>query len=183
MATSQRAALLRDILKQATRFLEGTMEGVTAEQAHWAPPGTANPIAANYAHVVVAQDGLVNGMLKGGAPLGATTWAGKTGVSEPPPGPDPSKPGFPDFSTWAKRVKVDLPAIRAYARAVYAATDAYLATLSDDDLRRSLNVSALGLPPVTLEQLIVGGVIGNAMTHCGEISCLKGLQGGKGYPF
>ena len=26
------------------------------------------------------------------------------------------------------------------------------------------------------------GVVGNGFTHCGEISCLKGLQGKRGYP-
>jgi len=31
-------------------------------------------------------------------------------------------------------------------------------------------------------QLLAAGVLGNCLTHCGEISCLKGLQGLKGYP-
>ncbi len=28
----------------------------------------------------------------------------------------------------------------------------------------------------------VNGIVGNGFTHCGEISCLKGLQGKRGYP-
>ncbi len=51
------------------------------------------------------------------------------------------------------------------------------------DLARPLNFSALGLRDSTVQRLLLGGVIGNALVHCGEISCLKGLQGGKGYPF
>lgn len=177
------AALLRELLAGAVRLLEGTMEGVTPEQAHWAPPGTANPIGANYAHVVLVQDGVVNARLRGGQPLFASTWAGKAGVSELPPGPDPKRPGFPDWSGWARRVRIDLPAFRAYAKAVYAASDEYLAKLSDQDLARALDLSAVGIGPTTVKQLVMRGVIGNCLTHAGEISCLKGLQGAKGYPF
>jgi hypothetical protein len=183
MAENTIVSFLREQLKGAHRLLEGTMEGVTAEQAHWAPPGTANPIGASYAHIVLSEDGTVHGMLKGAAPLLATTWVGKTGVGEPPPGPDPARPGFPDWSEWARRVRVDLPALRTYAQAVYAATDEYLASLTDKDLDRPVDLSALGLKQYTARQLLTGGVLGNAQTHCGEIACLKGLQGAKGYPF
>ena len=179
---AREVSLLREQLKGAVALLEGTMQGVTSEQAHWAPPGTANPIGANYAHVVLGQDAVINARLQGGAPLAATTWKGKTGLSEPPPGPDPSRPGFPDWSKWARRVKVDLDAMRKYAQAVYAASDEYLASLSDEDLTRSVDLSALGIGQMSVKQLLIGGVVGNALTHTGEISCLKGLQGGRGYP-
>jgi hypothetical protein len=174
--------MLREQLQRATGLLESTMEGVTSEQAHWLPSGRANSIAANYAHVVVGQDGVVNGRLKGGAPLFASTWSGRVGLSEMPPGPDAQKPGFPDWSGWARRVKVDLPAFRGYAQAVYAASDTYLASLGDEDLGQSIDLGALGLGKMTLAQILIAGVLGNCLTHCGEISCLKGLQGLKGYP-
>jgi len=179
---NKEVSLLREHLQGAVRLLDGTMDGVTREQAHWIPPGTANPIGANYAHVVLGQDGLVNGMLKGGAPLFATSWAGRTGASELPPRPDPAKPGFPDWSRWAREMKIDLAAFKEYAKAVQAASDSYLASLTDDDLRRSLDMSAVGLGQMTQKQLLLAGVVGNALTHCGEIACLKGLQGARGYP-
>lgn len=184
MATEQgpQAALLREHFQAAVQLLEGTMEGVTAEQAHWVPPGRALPIGAHYAHVVVGQDGMIQGRLRGGAPLFAGAWAGRTGLSELPPGPDPGKPGFPDWSGWARQVRVDLTALRAYAKAVYEATDAYLAGLTDADLDRPVDLTGLGLGRIPLRQLLLRGLLGNALTHCGEISCLKGLQGGKGYP-
>lgn len=100
-----------------------------------------------------------------------------------PPGPDPKRPGFPDWSGWARRVRIDLPAFRTYAKAVYAASDDYLAKLSDQDLARSLDLSAVGIGQITVKQLVMRGVIGNCLTHAGEISCLKGLQGARGYPF
>ena len=95
---------------------------------------------------------------------------------------DPQKPGFPDWSSWARRVKIDLVALRKYAQAVYATTDEYLATLGDQDLSRPAEVAALGIPSMTVGQLLSFGVLGNALMHCGEISCLKGQQGAKGYP-
>src|SRR3990172_6172684 len=148
-------SLLREQLKTVHEILEGTMADVTPEQAHWTPPGVALPIGATYAHVIVSEDGVVNGMFRGGAPLFAAAWAGKTGLSELPPPFDPKKPGFPDWSGWSRKVKVDLPVVLA----------------------------ALGLGQSTVGFVINNGILGNAFTHCGEISCLKGLQGKRGYPF
>lgn len=182
MAKENRAvAMLRRQIADARQWLEGTMADVTAGQAHWAPPGTALPIGATYAHVVVGQDGAVNGMLKGTAPLFASVFAGSTGLSELPPGPKPGKPGFPDWTEWSRRVRVDLGAFSVYAKAVFDATDAWLATLSDEDLDRPVDLSALGMGVSTVEFLLNNAVLGNALAHCGEVSCLKGLQGGRGY--
>jgi len=80
-------SLLRQQLQDAHGFLEETMKDVTAEQANWSPPGIANPLGASYAHLVLSEDFLINGMLKGSAPLAMGTWAGKVGLSEPPPPP------------------------------------------------------------------------------------------------
>jgi hypothetical protein len=185
MSTQQNAAvsLLRKQIQGATQLLDGTLQGVSAEMAHWVPAGAANPIDANYAHVVLGQDGLINGLLKGGAPLFATTWAGKTGVNAMPPVADPKHPGFPDWSAWARSVQIDLPALRTYAQAVFAATDEYLASLTDADLQGKADLSALGFGESQVIDALNGGVLSNAYTHAGEISCLKGLQGAQGYPF
>ena len=61
--------------------LEGTMADVTPEQAHWVPPGKAEPIGATYAHILMAEDYFVNGLGKGGAPLMAATFAGASASS------------------------------------------------------------------------------------------------------
>ena len=159
------------------------MAVVSPDVALWIPPGVAQPIGATYAHVVVSEDGLINGMFKGGAPLFAAAWAGKTGLNELPPPFDPKKPGLPDWNAWSRKVKVDLPALRKYAQAVYAASDEYLATLRGKDLDRPIDLTALGFGQSTMGFMINNAVVGHAFTHCGEISCLKGLQGKKGYPF
>jgi len=84
-------ASLREQFKVAHGMLEGTMADVTADQAQWSPPGRANPLGASYAHTVLGEDVMVNGLVKGGAPMFVTSWAGKAGVSEPPPMPDLTK--------------------------------------------------------------------------------------------
>lgn len=185
MAKAERnvISLLREQLKAVHELLEGTMADVTPELAHWIPPGAALPIGATYAHVVTSEDGVINGMFRGGAPLFAGDWAKKTGLSELPPSFDPRKPGFPDWSGWSRKVKVDLPAFRKYAQAVYASSDDFLASIRGKDLDRPVDLGTLGLGQSTLGFVINHGILGNAFTHCGEISCLKGLQGKRGYPF
>ncbi len=173
-------SLLRAQFKAAHDVLEGTMQGVTSEQAHWTPPGVANPLGATCVHIVVSEDGTFNGMLKGGAPLLASTWAGKTGVSEMPPMPGPGVDGLPPWNEWARQVKVDLPALHAYAQAVFAASDEYLASLNDEALDRSMDLGSLG--QYTLGSFLTT-MLANVNWHTGEIACLKGLQGAKGYPF
>ena len=102
-------------------WLEPTMQGVTAEQAHWqAPGGRAAPIGAQYAHHIFALDFLFIGFVRKGAPLAASSFAGKTGVSEP-------YPMQGDWNEWARRVRVDPDALHQYALAVYSALDAQLA--------------------------------------------------------
>lgn len=167
-------ALLRTQYKDAHELLEGTMQGVTPEQAHWLPPGIANPLAASYVHVITSEDSVFGGMLKGGAPLMAGEWAGKVGLSEMPP--------TADWDAWARRVQVDLAALSSYAQAVYAATDEYLAGLTDEDLERPVDLSSWGMGEQTLGWLLSLMMV-HIGWHTGEIACLKGLQGAKGYPF
>ena len=84
------------------------------------PAGTANPIGATLAHVIVSEDVVTNAILAGGPPLMATAFAGRTGLSEPMPMPGPEWVGYAD---WARRLRVDLAAHLDYAHAVWAATD------------------------------------------------------------
>jgi hypothetical protein len=167
-------ALLRQQFQITHNFLEGTMADLTEEQAHWSPPGAAMPIAAVYAHVVTSEDAIINGLVQQVVPLSSGNWAGRTGLSEGPP-------MGPPWAEWAGRVRVDLAAVREYAQAVYANTDAYLANLTEEDLDEPLDLSALGLGQQTVGSLM-GLLIWNAGAHCGEISSVKGLQGLKGYP-
>lgn len=170
-------SLLRQLVQSACEFLEATMQDVSAEQAQWSPPGKPTPIAAQYAHVVVSADMGVNGLLKGSAPLAMSSWAGRTGVSELPPMGLHST-----LDQWAERAKIDLAALRAYAQAVYASCDEYLASLTPADLERTVDLSAVGLGEQKALFVLNAALIANVHMHCGEIACLKGLQGARGYP-
>jgi hypothetical protein len=184
MPTQENGAvsLLRAQYSHAHEYLEGTMQGVTSEHVHWIPQGIANPLGANYFHVLVSEDMVINGMLRGGAPLCASSWAGKAGVSEMPPMPGPETEGLPSWDSWARQVKINLADMQTYAQAVYQASDDYLASLSDDDLNNPLDLSGIGLGQQTVGSLL-SIILSNTSAHTGEIACLKGLQGLKGYPF
>ena len=72
-------------------------------------------------------------------------------------------------------------ALRDYARAVFQATDAYLATVTDAALDRPVDLSEIGLGQVTAGYALMLAA-GNCYMHTGEISALKGLCGLTGYP-
>lgn len=172
--------LLRADLREAHELLEAVMEGVTSEAAHWMPPGRANPVGATYAHVVISEDRIINGMLRHQRSLYDSTWKDKMGLSEPMPASGEEWRGYAD---WTRRVKLEINRFREYARAVYAQTDEYLASLTSEDLDRKLELSGVGLGQDTLGWMLSRQVVGHADNIAGEISCLKGLQGLQGYPF
>lgn len=165
--------LLREQFKFAHGILEGTMQDVTAEHAHWSPPGNANPIGATYAHIVISEDMMFNGMVKGAAPPFATTRAGKTGLSEPPPAP-----GAGSWDEWVRSVQIDVPALQGYAKAVYETSDEYLASLRADELGRELDLSQMGKQ--TVGWFLGNNALSHISHHCGEVACLKGPSGSEG---
>ena len=87
-----------------------------------------------------------------------------------------------DWGDWPRRVLIDLAALRQYAQAVYAATDDYVASLDDQALGRIVDLSAVGQGERSVGWLLTTGVVTNMLLHCGEISCLKGFKGSRGYP-
>ena len=166
--------LLRKQLNLAHDWFEGTMADVTQEQADIQPAGTAHSIASRYAHLVVGEDILINSVVRGGAPMYAGEYAGKTGISEP---------RLDSPLEWARSVRVDMDSARRYAQAVYANSDAYLSTLQEADLERTVDLSEMNMGQWTLDAFLLGLVIGHVRDIMGEVSALKGTQGLQGYPF
>jgi len=161
---------IRESFQQAHWWLTGTMEGVTAEVAHYQPAGVAMPIGAEYVHVAVSEDYFVS-LLQGRAPL---MMSHPTGANSPPPSDQP-------WIGWSRTVRVDLDQARAYHQTVYAQTDAFLQSLTDAELEQSFDASAVGLGVMTWGSLLSTLRL-NVLCHAGEISAIKGLQGLKGYP-
>jgi uncharacterized damage-inducible protein DinB len=180
MTAISACALLREQLVDAHQQLDQLLADVTAEQAHWTPPGKAHPIGALSAHILLYEDLILRFLVGGQPPLFLGEWADRVGASELPPLPNPET-GIPDWSAWARQARFDLDQLRAYGQAVYASSDATLAALGDADLARSVDLGWLGLGQPPLRWLISTFVIAHANAHTGEISAVKGLQGLRGY--
>ena len=119
------------------------------------------------------QEIVANVAIKGSAPLSATTLSNKVRVSELPPKDDVAA-----WSQWARLVRVDLDGLRAYGEAVQTSVDQLITSLTDTDLSRTVE-TPFGSSTVLF--LVTSALIGHTRDHTGEISCLKGLQGAKGY--
>lgn len=166
--------LLRANLADAHWLLEQVVADVSADQLHWPPPGAANTIAATYAHVIGSEDAFVQGKMRGVPLLAQSAWAGRDGISLPIPERES------DWFAWSRAVRLDLPAARRYSEAVYAATDAYLASLTPEQLE---SLSPTPIPGnQTLSWLVYNLLTMHASLHTGEIAVVKGLQGLAGYP-
>jgi uncharacterized damage-inducible protein DinB len=134
---------------------------------------TINSIAAVYAHMVWAEDAIVNGMLQGKPSMYETDgWEAKTGVKHP--GSPPS------MADWGKTVQMDYAKFKAYSDAVFANTDSYLANVSDAELEQKTQTP---IGEQTKGWVVVTLLGTHAPQHTGEIAALKGVHGLKGLPF
>jgi hypothetical protein len=165
--------LLRQMVTGAHELLESTVGDLTPEQLHYDPPGRALPIGAAYAHVLFSEDLLVQSGIKGEQPLYESGVA--TGASEPMPNFLAGE--WDNYAEWTRRARFDLAALREYARQVYANTENYINTLTEEDLNRE--VPNWG----TIARVLSRTVAAHADNLAGEISAVKGLQGLQGYPF
>lgn len=178
--TLTNAELLGGTVKQAHGLLNVVFEDVTDELANRPAPGLANPLGTAYAHVVFSEDAFVNAILKGTQPLSAGEFAPKTGVDQPMP-----LPGFVagDMGEWFKTAKVQVEPLRAYAGAVFRATEQYVDEADDATLERPVDLSFAGLGTKPLALALAQFVVEHADNFSGEISAIKGVFGLKGYPF
>jgi hypothetical protein len=174
---------LREQLASSHWLLEQCVEGLTPQQLRWWPPGTANSVADNYLHVVLNEDDIVQGVLQGKRPLSASVWAAQTGLATPPVVHGAGAHQSVEWARWVRSVRVDWPAFRQYARAVYAASDDYLAGLQAAELDNRVDLSLFGLGIQSLNWALYNLIIGHASTHTGEIAAVKGVQGLQGHPF
>jgi hypothetical protein len=167
-------ATIRESVQWGYQLLEMVMADVTEEQARWAPPGLANPIGALYAHALLSLDGVINGMLKGGAPRFASEWAGQIGETPPQ---------MSLAFEWGRAIRPNLPGLRQYGQTVVGDAETYLNGLTEADLDRQLDLSAADLGPRRVSWVLNALVASHLNNMAGEISALKGVQGFKGYPF
>ena len=161
-------SLLKHQIASARRELTGVMADVTQEMARWEPRGKANSIMTLVVHTVVAQDRTLQSRILG-KPMLLETWGQRLHV--------PS--GFRLAEETLQGLEVDLDLVREYWTAVDAATDDYLAPLTDPG---SLDQGVEGTQgPTVLGYLLSNSLATHTYEHIGEISALKGLQGATGY--
>jgi hypothetical protein len=165
--------LLQFSLQSALSILKQVTEDLTQEQADWTPPGIVDSIGTQYWHVISSVDQIVHGWVMGQAPLFEKEgWQERVIVE--------TLAGDKDRQAQLQAVRVDLPVMHEYARAVAKSTRAWLDALTTGDLERKVNTS---VGELSLAQLLATFIIWHVSAHSGEISALKGCQGAKGYPF
>jgi hypothetical protein len=171
--------LLKEELKSAHDLVEQTVGDATPEQLAKHPGEKAFPLGALYGHVVFSEDAIVNGLIQHKTPLYQGEWKEKTGANKQHPEMDEN--WEKNNIEWSNSVVVTLPTMREYAKAVYANTESYLNSLSENDLDSDIDLGSWG--KYKLGTMLFSFVIGHACSLAGEMSAVKGVQGLKGYPF
>jgi hypothetical protein len=157
--------------KQVHKFFEATIADCEQDLIDRRLDGASiNHIGAIYAHVVLAEDVLVNERVRGATTVfDAGDWATRLGVP---------KAELHQDESWGD-LRVDLPSFREYAAEVYKSTEEFLTKATDEELGREIGESR--------KMSAVGylGLIGtlHVAEHWGEIAALKGVTGAKGLPF
>jgi hypothetical protein len=169
--------LLRDQLKSAHDTQEATIADLSQDSTHFKPEGDAIPAGAAYVHSVVSEDLVLSSMIMQKTPISDGVSVEDMGLSEKMPGFD----AWDKHKDWYKSVKIDLNKFKKFAKEVYAETDKYLESLSEEDLDKEIDRPVIGKQ--TLAFFITNFIILHIANLTGEISAAKGLQGLKGYPF
>ena len=171
--TATEVDVLRRQARKAWNWFEETVADVSAEQANWWPPGTANSIGTTYLHVVINTDVEISRLIFSRDPLAESRWGGDVGQGLPY---DPER-----FDTWTRHVAVDWEMLRQYGRAVHAQFLGSLDDLTDFHLNMPVDMTRSGLGMWEGRDLYELHGSNHPHIHGGEIACLKGLQGGIGW--
>jgi hypothetical protein len=165
-------AVLRRQSVKSWSWFEETVGDVTAEQANWWPPGTANSIGATYLHVVINADVEISRLIHRRTPL-VEQWGGAVGQ---PLLYDPER-----FDRWVRHGPVDWEVLRRYGRAVHTSLLETVDLLTEAQLDMPVDMSRAGLGMWQGRELVELHGVDHPLQHGGEIAVLKGLQGGIGH--
>jgi len=158
-------------IRDCRHTIDGIMKNMTDELFNWPSPGTANTISATFVHFIHSEDHFIQTIIQGKPTLWESDhWSEKTGVAKPPHIGE-------DWSNF-KHMHITLPPLLEYQHAVWAATNAYLTTLTPQELDRKVKFA--GGERSVADMLILS--ISQSLAHAGEIAALKGIQGAKGLP-
>ena len=166
---------IKDYMRNLQNALDEAMKGLSDEQAHWRPNDNGNHIAFIAWHYTRTVDNIVRFVFQ----RQPTVWM--EGKWDERFGLDSKSQGTGMALEDAVALRIgDIPAFCAYMGQVWKESQAYLDTISDEDLPRSMTIRPLG--EMTLEQVLGTTLLTHGYSHLGEIWLLKGLQGLQGSP-
>ncbi len=159
---------IRNTLAFAHRALTDACNG-TPEQLHWVPENGSHSIAWCLWHTARVEDTIINARSRQAPQVWNEEWAERTGLPF-----EGNGNGMPDDEAREVRIK-DMDAFREYQQAVFAQTDEYLGSITDEDLQREIPRRDGGTE--TVGEGISLHMIGHFNGHRGEINLLRGMQG------
>ena len=175
-------------LENAKRATDRTLDGLTAAELNWHPRPDANSIGLIIFHMARSEDGFVNHIIQGKAPIWETgMWYQKLNKDVNDTGAHYTAEQVANF------VIPDMRDIQAYTDAVRKQTLKYIKDLTPEDLDRKV---VLPPPPPPIKNAdgttppphrpsfknIVGELllftVSHQAEHAGEISYIRGLKRG-----
>ncbi|GAA3298028.1 DUF664 domain-containing protein [Dactylosporangium vinaceum] len=153
---------LPDLVREA-------VDGLSAEQLHWAPKPGANSIGWLVWHLTRVQDDHITDLMDGAEQLWVTgDYAAKFGLKA-----QASDSGYGHGPEQVDAVRPEsAAALLEYFDAVYARTRSYLAHLEEGDLDRI--VDERWDPPVSLGVRLVS-ILDDDVQHAGQAAYVRGL--------
>lgn len=162
-----------DVFRQQSQFAQQTLrnlvQDVDDELANWKPGGRVSTIGELLLHTLTGADRAVHRLL-GQPPLLVSAGFGeRLGIGE---GGAP----LPEDET-LRPVKMET--VKEYMEAVFAAANRFLEQATDADLERTVEVAPGRSAPAFARYSVL--CVMHLNEHAGEISCIKGLRGLRGY--
>ena len=158
---------IKNSLAFAHRALADATNG-TPEQLHFVPEHGSHSIAWCLWHTARVEDAIINVRARQSTPIWNEEWAERTGLPFEGAGT-----GMSDEDAQGLRIQ-DMDAFRAYQQAVWDQTEAYLSSITDEDLQQERQARN---GPETIGQGISLHMLGHFNGHRGEINLLRGMQG------
>jgi len=153
-------------------LVHGAVDGLTAEQLHWAPAPGANSIGWLVWHLTRVQDEHLTDLIDGAEQVWTSgDHARRFGLKA-----EPDDTGYAHTPEQVSAVRPESPdALLEYFGAVHERNTAWLATLTPADL--DLVVDERWDPPVTLGVRLVS-VLDDDTQHAGQAAYVRGLLPG-----
>ncbi|WP_433053481.1 mycothiol transferase [Dactylosporangium sp. CS-033363] len=150
-------------------LVRGAVEGLSAEQLHWAPQPGANSVGWLVWHLTRVQDDHVTDLIDGAEQLWVTgNYAPRFGLKA-----QAHNTGYGHSPDQVETVRAEsAEALLEYFEAVYERTRGYVAHLTDKDLDKV--VDERWDPPVTLGVRLVS-ILDDDVQHAGQAAYVRGL--------